>query len=342
MSYKFLIVGSGLFGATCARLLTDAGYKCLVIEKRGHIGGNVYDEVIDGTIVNKYGGHIFHTNADKIWRFVNRFSDWTPYEHRVKVATGGQVYSFPPNLLTMQQLGLTAGRESAETIEAEIMRKFFVGYSVKQWGRKFEDIPQSVIKRIPIRYNYDDRYFSDKYQAMPKDGYTPFMLNLLRGIEFELGVDYLDDDLYWNRTASQVIYTGMIDRFYGYDLGRLEYRSLTHTTRTLDGDALGCATMNYPDIETPYTRVMEWKWFGYQTGGKNVLTWEYPVKYDEYSNEPYYPVPDDTNRDLYRKYRARLDGTKWLHMGGRLGSYQYYNMDQAIAAAMALVEGLRK
>jgi UDP-galactopyranose mutase len=337
MTYDYLIVGAGLFGATTARLLTDSGKRCLVIERRDHIGGNCFDELIDGVYVNRYGGHIFHTNNERIWRFVNKYSEWIPYEHRVKAYSNGRVYSLPPNLMTLQQLGVS--RDDPLALEL-IRNKFFVGYSVKQWGRPYSEIPESVTRRIPIRDNWDDRYYGDRYQAMPARGYTEFIANLLDGVDVELETDYLDDDLYWNRKAAQVIYSGQIDRYYGYDLGMLEYRSLKHVMFEAQEDIIGCATMNYPDMDVEYTRIMDWKYFGHRrTGGVGPITYEYPQGYDG-SNEPYYPVPTEENRRLYRQYVERLKLAPWLHVGGRLGAYQYYDMHQAIGAAMTLVERL--
>jgi len=329
--FDYLIVGAGLFGATCARLLTEAGKQVSVIERRSHIAGNCHDTRIDGVLVGCFGGHIFHTNSERIWRFVSQYAEWQPYEHRVKAYAGGQVYSFPPNRLTAQQLGIKITDDNAQDI---IRRKFFIGYSEKQWGRPYSEIPASVIKRIPIRDNYDDRYFSDRYQAMPRDGYTALVRSMLYGINVETGIDYLHDLPYWSNKARAVIYTGAIDQLFEYSLGRLEYRSLKHDTELSYDDGLGCATMNFCDAGIPYTRVISWRHIGYQDGGAWITTREYPADH----GEPYYPVPTEDNIRLYKLYETMLkDEMPGVHAGGRLGMYRYYNMDQTVASAMTLV-----
>ncbi len=331
--YDFLIVGAGLFGATCARLLADAGKRVAVIEKRDHIGGNCYTEVIDGIVVHKYGGHIFHTNSRKIWDFVNQFTAWKQYEHRVKVYADGKYYSFPPNRMTLQQLGNPNG--DAKQV---IKDKFFVGYSEKQWGWPFDQIPDAIIKRIPIRDNWDDRYFTDVYQGLPLGGYTPMFESLLDGIPLRLGEDFLQSPEYWKRKTDQIIYTGEIDRLFDFCYGYLEYRSLSFVNKTVAGDYQGCATVNYPSKGVDFTRIMEWKHFAGQGSHENsVITFEYPCAYDG-TNEPYYPIRDQHNAALYERYHRMLP--PWLIVGGRLGSYQYLNMDQAIGAAMKLTDKL--
>jgi UDP-galactopyranose mutase len=327
----YLIVGAGIFGATCARLLTEANYSVKVIERRNHLAGNCYDTQIEGVIVNKYGGHVFHTNAPRIWQFVSRFAEWQPYEHRVKAMSGGSVYSFPPNRLTAQQLGISLGDEDAEKV---IRKAFFVGYSEKQWGMPYDEIPRSITRRIPIRDNYDDRYFSDKYQGVPIGGYTAMVTNMLAGIPVETGVDYIKDRGYWDKQAKTVIYTGALDELFDYAIGTLEYRSLTHTTRVLPSDVVGAATLNYCDKAVPYTRIINWRTIGYQDGNAWPVTWEYPAD----AGEKYYPVPTDSNLELHGLYETlcKREAAN-IRPGGRLGLYQYLNMDQAIGAAMALV-----
>lgn len=327
----YLIVGAGMFGATCARLLADAGRSVLVIDRRSHIGGNCYDEQIAGCYVNRYGGHIFHTNSRRIWDFVNRFSEWRQYEHRVKARVGDRVYSLPPNRATFEQLGLVPG-EDAQRVVREM---FFVGYSRKQWGISWEALPESVRRRVPIRYTYDDRYFSDRYQALPECGYTNFFERMLTNVPIELETDYLVDTEYWRGKARRVIYSGPLDEFFGCDMGRLGYRSLMHDTQVLEiDDFQGCATVNYPEERVPYTRIVEWKHFGWRgmPKGRTVVTYEYPRE----TGDPYYPIPTDNNLALHARYAARAAEMPWLRVGGRLGSYRYYNMDQAIAAAMTL------
>ena len=334
--FDYLVVGAGIFGATAARILADMGRKVTIIERRNHVAGNCHDRKIEGVNVSCHGGHIFHTNAAHIWRFVNKYAEWKAYEHRVKANAGGVIYSFPPNRLTAQQLGISLGDEDAEQV---LRRKFFVGYSEKQWGRPYSEIPAAIIKRIPIRDNYDDRYFADRYQGVPVEGYTEFIETMLDGLPVETGADYLKDRGYWDRKAKQVIYTGAIDQLFDYSLGKLEYRSLTHVTRIMAADVVGAATMNYCDKEIPYTRIISWRHIGYQDGNAWPITWEYPSD----TGEPYYPVPTDSNIKLYRSYKAMLKReAPNVHAGGRLGMYQYLNMDQAIGAAMTLAARLMK
>lgn len=336
MIYDYLIVGAGLFGSVCARELTDAGKRVLVIERRGHVGGNCADEVRDGIRISLYGGHIFHTNSRRIWNYVNRFSEWQQYEHRVKAVYQGVVYSFPPNLMTCQQLGVEPGPEA----DCIIKERFFRGYTEKQWGRPLEDVPASVIKRIPIRSTWDDRYFDDKYQGLPVDGYSRMIARMLDGVTVVLNADYLSDRAGWDIRARQTIYTGPLDELYGHEYGRLEYRSLhfKHTRYEVD-DWQGCAVMNYTEKCVPFTRTTEWRYM-WRTPklGHTWVTHEYPAAYDGI-NEPYYPVGDERNNALHRQYaeRAKREG---LIVGGRMGSYRYINMDQAIGAALALVEKL--
>jgi UDP-galactopyranose mutase len=327
--YDYLIVGAGLAGATCARALADAGKRVLIVERREVIGGNCHDEYQDGIRVSTYGGHIFHTNSRRVWEFVNRFTTIEPYEHRVKACYYGKVYSFPPNKLTLQQLEWAYGDSGPQTIR-EI---FFDGYTAKQWG---DTPPPHVAKRIPIRSSYDDRYYSDKYQGLPNCGYTQMIWGMLDDIPVELGEDYTTDREYWDGHAKQVIYTGSLDELYGFDLLHLPYRSLRFEHERLAGDYQGCATMNYTGLDVPYTRIMEWKHFGWKSHPETVITREYPLAHDG-TNERYYPINTEENDALHRRYfrRAEQEG---LIVCGRLGSYRYLNMDQTIAQAMLAVE----
>jgi len=345
--FDYLVVGAGLFGATVARELKDAGKSVLVLERREHIAGNCFDEEIEGIRVNRYGGHIFHTNSARIWRWINRFTLFDAYEHRVMACYKSRVYSFPPNLLTVQELGVPQSR----ALEL-IMDMFYVGYSEKQWGMPFADIPPSLYARVPVRDTYDDRYFGDRYQGLPVNGYTEMVKNILYAVPVEIGVDYLADRAYFDRQAQQVIYSGAIDELYGYDLGTLDYRSLRFENETLTGDFQGCPTMNYTDKDVSFTRIMEWKFFGWNKAGirQTVITREYPEAFgnlrlhgdnEHAQSERYYPIPTESNRELYRQYkeRAEADG---LITGGRLGSYQYLNMDQAIGQALITVDKLKE
>lgn len=338
MTYDYLIVGAGLFGAVFARTMRDAGKSVLVIERRDHIGGNCYDyrDPETGIMVNKYGGHIFHTNDERIWKYVNRFSSFKQYEHRVKANFRGRVYSFPPNRLTLEQLDVEPGPVADELIR----EMFFRGYSEKQWGRPLEQIPGSTIKRIPIRDNYDDRYFSDICQGLPDGGYTLLIQRILGGAPVQLYANYQTDPDYWRRKAQRIVYSGPLDELYGYDLGRMEYRSLRHETRVVPvNDYQGCATMNYTDAAVLFTRQMEWRHFGWTQSNKSctIVTTEWPAEYAD-TGEPFYPVRDSDNAALHAQYadRAKADG---YIFGGRLADYQYYDMHQVIARALHLAAG---
>jgi len=330
----FLIVGAGLFGATCARELADAGRRVLVIDKRDHVAGNCHTVSQHGQLRNMYGGHIFHTGSARIWEYMQRFSGWRQYEHRVKANYRGTVYSFPPNRMTAQQLGVEIGTDEAT---CRFREAFFAGYTAKQWGRPLDQVPASVLARIPIRNSWDDRYFADEFQGLPAGGYTSLVENMLTGIEVALGQDYLERAADWNALAGRVIYTGPVDALCGHVLGRLEYRSLRFESRWADHDELGCATMNFADAEVPYTREMTWRHFWPSEAPETLITREYPAA----DGEPYYPVGDERNRRLYDDYRAYVAGHKPnVILGGRLGTYRYLDMHQAVGAALHLAEGL--
>lgn len=335
MTTDYLVVGAGLFGATCARVLADAGKSVQVIERRDHIAGNCFDENYGGCYVNRYGGHIFHTNSRRIWDFLGRFTEWRQYEHRVKAWHDGKLYSFPPNLMTFEQMGLHPG----PVAEQAIRDTFFVGYTAKQWGKPIAEVPPSVIKRIPIRYNYDDRYFGDRYQGMPEQGYTRMVGRMLDGIPVELGADFVSDVDYWRRKAGKVIYSGRLDELFQHSRGSLEYRSLEHQTETYGTDDYqGCATVNFSDASIRFTRIMEWKHFGWRgvPKGETVITTEYPQAWEGGRNEPFYPVEDDANLARQAAYASDAAALKWLRYGGRLGSHKYWNMDQVVAQAIAV------
>lgn len=326
----FLIVGAGITGATIARLLTDAGASCLVIDKRSHIGGNCYDEAHEDYYINRYGGHIFHTNNKPVWDFVNRFSDWLPYEHRVKAYYREKVYSLPPNRLTLEQMG--TGDDEKITL-ALVRRMFFAGYSYKQWGLNLDCLPNGVMARIPIRNNYDDRYFSDRYQAMPANGYTQLIEAMLKGVPVALDVTFPDHGLEYK----QVIYTGSLDALYDYEYGRLPYRSLRWETEHVSR-GIGCATLNFTDFKPDYTRKMEWQYFGHRQKkrAQTAVTTEWPEAYNG-TNEPMYPINTPENNEMHKKYvnRANREG---LLFAGRLATYRYLDMHQAIGNGMVLVK----
>ena len=344
--YDFLIVGAGLFGAVCARELSDNGKRVLVIERRKHIAGNCYDETVEGIRANLYGGHIFHTKSKRIWDYASRFTTWLQYEHRVKSFTNRRVYSFPVNLMTLHQIyGVTTEEQARALMEQPKVRQhlfetFFDGYTRKQWGRAPEDVPNGVIDRIPYRLTWDDRYFDDDYQGLPADGYTAWIGKMLEGVPVLKEADYLLDRDTWDREAKRVIYSGALDELYHYEHGRLEYRSLKFEMLKVPREVYqGCATMNYPEIEVPWTRTMEWKFFN-PANVKNkdvphtLITREYPLAHEP-GMIPYYPVRTAHNLKVYQAYRERAE-SEGLIVGGRLGSYQYLNMDQTIAQALAL------
>jgi UDP-galactopyranose mutase len=352
MKYDYLVVGAGLFGATFARAATDSGKKCLVIDRRKHLAGNCFDERKEGILVNAFGGHIFHTNSRSIWDFVNRFAAFSKYEHRVKVNYRGELYSFPINLQTFRQLGWG---DTAEEVKArldqvrvphprpnsfaqhvlssvgpELYEIFFEGYTAKQWNRSPHDLPATIAKRIPIRLTEDDRYFDDKFQGMPTEGYTEMVRRML------LGIETWKDSLYTEELRQavrprRVVYSGPLDELFGYRFGPLEYRSLRFEHETHEGDFQGHATVNYTEQDVPYTRIIEWKHFRPEQSWRTTTT-HITREYPETKGDPYYPVTDVKNNVLYRKYQALVPD--WMLVGGRLGSFQYLNMDQACAMAL--------
>ena len=361
----YLVVGAGLFGAVCARELTDAGNKVLVLEKRPHIAGNVYTEKVKGINVHKYGAHIFHTNDKVIWNYVNRFAVFNRFTNAPLANYKGELYSLPFNMYTFNKMwGVLTPEEAAVKIEeqrasaginepqnleeqaisligTDIYEKLVKGYTQKQWGRPCTQIPAFIIKRLPVRLLFDNNYFDAIYQGIPIGGYTKMVEKMLDGIDVALGVDYLKNKDLWNSRARCVIYTGPIDGYFNYSLGNLEYRSLRFEYEILDiPNFQGNAVVNYTDAETPWTRIIEHKWFEFgkdEEGNdlsKTVISREYSSEW-ELSNEPYYPINDEKNQNLYEKYKELGKGNKVV-FGGRLGEYKYYDMDQVIAIALKL------
>jgi UDP-galactopyranose mutase len=327
--YDYLIVGAGLTGATAANMLQYARKRCLVIDRRDHIAGNCYDEMLDGIRVHRYGGHIFHTDSQRMWRFVNRFASFQQYEHRVKAYRDGVYYSFPPNKMTEQQLS-----DRVVTVR----RYFYEDFSEKAWGRRWEEIPESIRERVPYRFNWDDRYFTARWQGLPENGYTTLVENLLYQVPVELETDYCHDRDYWRAKADRVIYTGALDELMGYQYGKLEYRSLVFETKRYEQpDYQGCPTVNYPDLDVPYTVINEWKHYGWQSepAGRTIVTVQTPARFED-TGERYYPYVDEENQERYARYAAALE--PGIIPAGRLGTFQYLNMDQAVQAAMDLVE----
>jgi UDP-galactopyranose mutase len=357
--YDYLIVGSGLFGSIFAREMTDRGAKCLVIDKRNHIGGNCYTENKDGIHIHKYGPHIFHTNSDKIWNYMNRWTSFNHFTYRPKVNYQNKLYSFPINLFTLYQLwGVTTPAEARQRIEKEkihienpsnleewvlsqvgtqIYETFIKGYTKKQWNRSPKELPASIVKRLPIRLIFDDNYFDDKYQGIPVDGYTAIFDKLLKDVPLQTGVDYLQERDKWNSIADKVVYTGAIDEFFDYDLGTLEWRSLKFEEEHLDiSDYQGVAAINYTDENIPFTRIVEHKHFNFGKQNYTVITREYPEDWNV-TKEKYYPVNDNKNNLLYSLYKDRIDHSKYI-FGGRLADYKYYDMHQVVASALVTSE----
>ena len=354
-----LVVGSGLFGAVFAREMTDRGYSCLVLEKRDHLGGNVYTQEIEGIQVHRYGAHIFHTNDEEVWRYLNRFARFNRYTNSPVANYQGEIYPLPFNMNTFNKMWgvVTPAQAEAELerqraarfvehpanleeqainlVGVDIYEKLVKGYTEKQWGRPCDQLPAFIIRRLPVRLTYDNNYFNALYQGIPMGGYTKMMERLLEGIPVQLNTDYLQDRDGWNRQARLVVYTGAIDAYFGYCLGTLEYREVRFETQVLDlPNYQGNAVVNYTDRETPYTRIIEHKHFEFGTQPKTVISREYSVEWKP-GHEPYYPVNDEKNTCLYHQYQALAKQEKQVIFGGRLGEYRYYDMDQVVAAALA-------
>ena len=360
--YDYLIVGSGLFGAVFAQQAKATGKKALVVEKRPHIAGNVYTEEIEDINVHKYGAHIFHTNNKEVWDYITQFADFNRFTNSPVANYKGELYSLPFNMYTFNKMwGVVTPEEAAAKIEEQkkearidnpknleeqaislvgrdIFEKLVKGYTEKQWGRDCKDLPAFIIKRLPVRLTFDNNYFNALYQGIPMGGYTKLVSNLLEGIEVRLNVDYLKQKEELDALAEKVIYTGPIDEYFGYKLGTLEYRSVRFETEVLDiPNFQGNAAVNYTDRETPWTRIIEHKWFEFGTQPKTVISREYSSEW-KMGDEPYYPVNDEKNEKLYQQYKAMAENEKNVIFGGRLGEYKYYDMDAVIASALQLCE----
>ena len=363
--YDYLIVGSGLYGSVFARQATDAGKKVLVIDKRPNVAGNIYTEDVEGIHVHVYGAHIFHTNNKEVWDYVNRFATFNRFTNSPVANYHGELYSLPFNMYTFNKMwGVVTPQEAAAKIEeqkaaagitepknleeqaislvgTDIYEKLIKGYTEKQWGRPCTELPAFIIKRLPVRLTFDNNYFNALYQGIPVGGYTKLVEQMLDGIEVRLGVDYLEQKADLDALADTVIYTGPIDAYFGYELGPLQYRSVRFETETLDTPNFqGNAAVNYTDRETPWTRIIEHKWFEFgkdEDGNdlpKTVISREYSSEW-EVGDEPYYPVNDDKNGKLYEQYRELAEREQNVVFGGRLGEYKYYDMDAVIASALA-------
>ena len=366
--YDYLIVGAGLFGAVFAHEAVNAGKSVLVIEKRDHIAGNVYTEDMEGIHVHKYGAHIFHTNLKHVWDYVQQFATFNRFTNSPVANYHGELYSLPFNMYTFNKMwGVVTPEEAAAKIEEErraagitepknleeqaislvgtdIYEKLIKGYTEKQWGRPCSELPAFIIKRLPVRLTFDNNYFNALYQGIPVGGYTKMVGNMLRGVEVKLGIDYLADKEKWNSVAEHVIYTGPIDAYFHYALGPLEYRSVRFETEVLDQPNFqGNAAVNYTDRETPWTRIIEHKWFefGKDSEGndlpKTVISREYSSEW-KVGDEPYYPVNDEKNGTLYQKYKQLAKKETKVIFGGRLGEYKYYDMDAVIDSALQCAE----
>jgi UDP-galactopyranose mutase len=356
--YDYVIVGAGFFGATFARLATDAGRRCIVLESRNHIAGNAYTERVDDIDVHVYGPHIFHTDNKPIWDFVNQFSEFNNYVNCPKAFAKGQLWSLPFNMNTFYQLWKVSRPDDAEQIIKsqrlkldrepanleeqalclvgnDIYELFIRDYTQKQWQKHPRDLPADIIKRIPLRFTYNDNYFNDRYQGIPVNGYTAMFEKMLDGIEVRLNTNYLMNIEHWNTQADKIVYTGRIDEFFGYQLGELEYRTLVfkHTVKEDTANYQGTAVVNYPEPEFEYTRIIEHKHFKKSTSSRTVVTQEIP---DTWSRDrvPYYPINDDKNTAIYEQYRQEADLLPNVIFGGRLAEYRYYDMHQVIGSAM--------
>lgn len=356
--FDYLIVGSGLFGAIVARELTDSGKRCLVVEKRDHIGGNVYTESRDNIDVHVYGAHIFHTSNAGVWQYINRFADFNRFTNSPLANYKGELFNLPFNMNTFNRMwGVITPSEAAAKIDEQrrlsgiskprnleeqaihlvgidIYEKLIKGYTEKQWGRQCKELPAFIIKRLPVRFTYDNNYFDALYQGIPVNGYTSLIERLLYGIEVRLSTDYLENKVEYDAIAKRVFYTGSIDAYYNYCFGSLQYRSLRFETETLDmSNFQGVAVMNYTDTETKYTRIIEHKHFAFGSQKKTVISREYPVEW-KLGDEPYYPINDEKNQALYLKYKALTDRETNVTFGGRLGEYSYYDMDKVVEKAL--------
>ena len=352
--YDYLIVGAGLYGSIFAYEMNKKGKKCLVIDRRNHIGGNIYCENIEGINVHKYGAHIFHTNNKEVWEYINNFCEFNNYINSPIANYKGEIYNLPFNMNTFNKLWRVVTPEEAKAkieeqkkefsitepknleeqaislIGKDIYEKLIKGYTEKQWGRKATELPAFIIKRLPVRFTYDNNYFNDRYQGIPIGGYTKIIEKMLVGIEIKLNTNFFDDREYFENIAEKIVFTGMIDEFYNYKFGKLEYRSLRFETETLDEENYqGNAVVNYTEREIPYTRIIEHKHFEFGKQEKTVITKEYPSEWKE-GDEPYYPVNDERNNELYEKYRELAEKEKNIIFGGRLGEYKYYDMDKVI------------
>ena len=364
MKYDYLIVGAGLFGAVFAHEAKKAGKTCLVVEKRSHIAGNVYTEELEGIHVHRYGAHIFHTSNKEVWDYVSQFAEFNNFVNSPIANFEGKLYNLPFNMNTFYAMWgvktpaeaeamIKCQREAAAIVDPknleeqaislvgnDIYRVLIKGYTEKQWGRSCTDLPASIIKRLPVRLTYDNNYFNDRYQGIPVGGYTKMVEKMFDGVEIRLNTDYLEHKEELNALAEKIVFTGPIDAFFNYCLGTLNYRSVRFETETLDQkNYQGVAVVNYTEREIPYTRIIEHKHFDFGNQEKTIISREYPSEW-KVGEEPYYPVNDEVNTNLYAKYKELAETEKHVIFGGRLGSYRYYDMDKVILEALSITNRL--
>lgn len=362
--YDYLIVGAGLFGAAFAQIMTERGKRCVVIEKRESVGGNIATEAEDGIVVHKFGAHIFHTSDKRVWDYVNRFAEFNNFVNSPIANYKGKLYNLPFNMHTFYQLwGCKTPQEARAIIDAQraaagikepknleekalmsvgedVYRTLIKGYTEKQWGKDCKFLPSFIIGRVPLRFVYDNNYFNDRYQGIPVGGYTPLVAKMLEGAEVLLGTDYFSDRAKFDALADTVVYTGAIDRYFDYKFGELEYRSLRFETEKLDiDDYQGNAVVNYTDYDVPYTRIIEHKHFEKTVSDTTIITREYPLQFST-GCEPYYPINDEKNTALYKKYADLAADNKKVLFGGRLAGYKYYDMDDTVAAVFEMTDRL--
>ncbi|MDD3339084.1 MAG: UDP-galactopyranose mutase [Lachnospiraceae bacterium] len=363
-TYDYLIVGAGLYGAVFAHEAKKKGKTCLVIDKRSHIAGNIYTEDVDGIQVHKYGAHIFHTSDKKIWDYVNQFAEFNNYINSPVAVYKDELYNLPFNMNTFSKMwGIRTPAEAKAKIQEQIAElniaepqnleeqalslvgqdvyeKLIKGYTEKQWGRDCKELPSFIIKRLPLRFVYDNNYFNDRYQGIPMGGYTQLVANMLEGVEVQLDTDYFEFIKTHEGIAPKTIFTGMVDEFYDYKLGILEYRSLRFEEEKLDEENYqGNSVVNYTEREVPYTRIIEHKHFEFGKQPTTVITKEYPSEWKQ-GDEPYYPINNERNNTLFEQYKEMADKEGSVIFGGRLGGYKYYDMDKVIAAALEMTEAV--
>jgi UDP-galactopyranose mutase len=359
--YDYLIVGAGLYGSIFAFEATKRGKRCVVIDKRNHIGGNIYNENIEGINVHSYGAHIFHTNNKKIWDYVNSFVEFNRYTNSPVANYKGELYNLPFNMNTFYQLWKVTTPEAAKTkiseqiatlniqepsnleeqalslVGTDIYYKLIKGYTEKQWGRKATELPAFIINRLPVRFTFDNNYFNDNYQGIPIGGYNKIIEKMLDGVDLRLGVDYFEDRAGYDKLAEKIVYTGMIDQYFDYEFGTLEYRSLRFEHEILNTpNYQGNAVVNYTDVETPFTRIIEHKHFEFGNQPKTVISREFPQEWSK-GDEPYYPVNDQKNTEIFKRYKGLAAQHQNVIFGGRLADYKYYDMHHVVALALKKV-----